>query len=122
MSSVQAFGKWMAERPHGGPSNVVQQIRLDEHTATQIAYLSQRFGTPKATLAAELLRAAVKDVMREIPGNMKVKDHPIGDELVRDYGFDPEDLVHEMGGSSDGGEIWELNRSLNIVSSGEDDA
>ena len=120
MSSVQAFGKWMAERPHGGPSNVVQQIRLDEHTAKQISYLSQRFGTPKATLAAELLRAAVKDVMREIPGNIKVKDHPAADVLMDEYHYDPDELVHELGGS-DSSEVWELNRSLNVAS-GEDDA
>ena len=61
----------MVERPKGDLSEQTKsmQIRLDQKSYTDLSYLAARFGMPKATLAQELLRAAVKDVLQQTPGN-----------------------------------------------------
>ncbi|MDP9438494.1 MAG: hypothetical protein M3P49_07095 [Actinomycetota bacterium] len=82
MSSVDALAKWLYERPRaeGGPTKVLQ-IRLDQDSNRTLAYLSKRFGMPKATVAQELLRAAMKDTLRAIPGNKIELEY---DELTND--------------------------------------
>jgi hypothetical protein len=71
MGSVDALGRWLVERPKGDLSEQTKsmQIRLDQKSYTDLSYLAARFGMPKATLAQELLRAAVKDVLQQTPGN-----------------------------------------------------
>lgn len=76
MSSVESLTKWLQERPpDGGGTTTVQQIRLDRDTVRTLAYLARRFGMPKATLAQELLRAAIKDALDATPGNEVVPDY-----------------------------------------------
>ena len=73
MGSVEALARWLVERPAGDWGGTkVMQIRLDEDSNQKLAYLASRFGMPKATLAQELLRASIKDVLRETPGNRVV--------------------------------------------------
>ena len=61
----------MVERPKGDSSEQTKsmQIRLDQKSYTDLSYLAARFGMPKATLAQEMLRAAIKDVLLQTPGN-----------------------------------------------------
>jgi hypothetical protein len=95
MGSVDALAKWLNEKPRNeGAATVVQQIRLHRDTARTLAYLSDRYGMPKATLAAELLSAAIKDALRATPGNVRAGDLGLGQE----EGVDPDELVHDFSG------------------------
>jgi hypothetical protein len=102
MGSVESLAKWLNEKPHtNGAATVVQQVRLHPDTARTLAYLSKRYAMPKATLAQELLGAAIKDALGATPGNVAAGDLGLGP----DDGFHPDDMVHEMTGiSPDDGE------------------
>lgn len=101
MSSVESLARWLSERPKGsGPANKILQIRLDEQMNRQLAYLARRFGMPKATLAQELLGAAIKDTLSVVPGNVRAGDVLDGEDLA-EFGLSPGDLVHEYGPDRD---------------------
>lgn len=101
MGSVDALAKWLQERPRqDGAATEIVQVRLDRDSNHTLLYLAGRFGMPKATLAQELLRAAIKDTLKATPGNVRVRDHDIGDVLMQD-GYGPDDLVHDMGSYRD---------------------
>jgi hypothetical protein len=91
VTSVEALGLWLADRPRTaarGPF-VETRLLLDRETNQRLLYLSKRFSLPKATLLRELVRAAVKDVFTVIPGD------PLPTQLVLDLrgiSVDPERL------------------------------
>jgi hypothetical protein len=88
MSSVEAFGRWLNERPRkDGRATVTTKIRLDREANRQLLYLSKRFAMPKKTLAEDLLRTALKDVFAIVPGD------PVPNEMIpclHDAGIAPE--------------------------------
>jgi hypothetical protein len=89
LTSVEALGWWLADRPRTEARGPFMETRLllDRETNERLLYLSKRFSIPKATLLRELVRAAVKDVFAVIPGD------PLPAELVSDLrgaGVNPE--------------------------------
>lgn len=110
MGSVDALAKWLNEKPReNGAATVVQQVRLHPDTARALAYLSRRFGMPKATLAAELLGAAIKDALDATPGDYTLDQLAcMGDRsaiCAIEEGADPGMRVHYFSGvSPDDGE------------------
>ncbi len=105
MSSVEALAHWLRERPkQNGTASVVHQIRLDQDSSKSLAYLAQRFGMPKATLAQELLRAAIKDTLVATPGNKTIEEvmgHHVSEEEIVEMGYNLGQLVHDMSGVRD---------------------
>ena len=89
MSSVETLGRWLADCPRARDEepSVETSLWLDLTTNQELLYLSKRFDVPKAELTQELVRAAVRDVFKVIPGD------PIPKELIpdlHDAGVDPE--------------------------------
>ena len=89
MSSVESLGRWLAYclRARDEEPSVETSLQLDRKTNRELLYLSKRFGMPKATLIQELVRAAISDVFRVIPGD------PVPSELIpdlHDADVDPE--------------------------------
>jgi hypothetical protein len=71
LTSVEALGWWLADRPQTEAHRHFVQTRLllDRETDERLLYLSKRFSIPKTTLLRELVRAAVKDIFAVIPGD-----------------------------------------------------
>jgi hypothetical protein len=89
MSSVETFGRWLADRPRARDEepSIETSLWLDRTTNKELLYLSKRFDVPKAKPVQELVQAAVRDVFKVIPGD------PIPNELIpdlHDAGVDPE--------------------------------
>lgn len=89
VSSVETLGRWLADCPRATDEepSVETSLWLDRKTNQELLYLSKRFDMPKAALVQELVRAAVRDVFKAIPGD------PISNELIpdlHDAGVDPE--------------------------------
>ena len=102
MSSVEALARWLQEKPpENAGTTKVHQIRLDHETSKTLGYLARRFGMPKATLAQDLLRAAIKDTLDITPGNTTLGQQArFGDRGAMDAieeGADPDFRFHEMG-------------------------
>jgi predicted DNA-binding protein len=63
VSSVENLGRWLYSRgSRDTRSTANMQIRLDLTSDRHLTELAKVFGMPKATLAQELLRAAIQDV------------------------------------------------------------
>jgi hypothetical protein len=102
MGSVDSLAKWLQERPRqDGASTEVVQLRLDRDSNRTLGYLAHRFGMPKATLGQEMLRAAIQDTLKATPGNVRVRDTPAAAEMIEHGGWEPDDLVHDMGSYRD---------------------
>jgi predicted DNA-binding protein len=69
MGTVENLGRWLYTRgtadTNGQSSSM--QIRLDLTSERHLVQLAEQFGMAKATLAQELLRAAIQDVLRSNP-------------------------------------------------------
>jgi hypothetical protein len=71
LTSVEALGWWLADRPRTEAHMhfVETRLLLDRETNERLLYLSKRFSIPKRTLLRELVRAAVKDIFTVIPSD-----------------------------------------------------
>jgi hypothetical protein len=71
VTSVEALGRWLADRPQTEAREPFIETRmpLDRETGERLLYLSKWFAVPKTTLLRELVRAAVKDVFAVIPSD-----------------------------------------------------
>ncbi len=70
MSSVENLGRrlWAQKaKGKGGESSSAFQVRLDLTSDQQLNQLSADLGIAKATLAQEILRAGIGDVLRSNP-------------------------------------------------------
>jgi predicted DNA-binding protein len=100
MGTVENLGRWLYTRgaaDTNGQSSTMQ-IRLDLTSERLLAQLAHQFGMPKATLAQELLRAAIQDVVRSNPyetsadvlDNQELEEKGLtGHELLKDANGKP---------------------------------
>lgn len=94
MGSVQDLGRrlWSSKaNGKGGESSSAFQIRLDLTSDQHLSRLARAFDLPKATLAQEILRAGINDLVVSNP--YATAADVMGAEYAEEQGVDPHEIV-----------------------------